>query len=149
MFIRVIHGPNLNMLGIREPEFYGSTSLVQINDTINSISDQLGVEIECLQSNHEGQIVSWIQEAVLNKNQQIDGFVLNLGAYTHTSVAIRDALLTIEVPFVEVHMSNVYARETFRHKSLVADISLGVICGFGEQSYILGLQALVSHISKP
>ena len=102
MFIRVIHGPNLNMLGIREPEFYGSTSLVQINDTINSISDQLGVEIECLQSNHDGQIVSWIQEAVLNKNQQIDGFVLNLGAYTHTSVAIRDALLTIEVPFVEV-----------------------------------------------
>ena len=147
MHIRVIHGPNLNMLGVREPTFYGSVSLEEINRRLDKASGEIGVSCECLQSNFEGQIVSWIQEAVTSKEtQQIDGFLLNLGAYTHTSIAIRDALLTVGIPFVEVHMSNVYSRESFRHTSMVADIALGVISGFAERSYTLGLHALVSHL---
>ena len=149
MHIRVIHGPNLNMLGIREPTFYGSDSLADINQTLKSTADEMGVICDCLQSNDEGQIVTWIQDAVLFKSkQQIDGLLLNLGAYTHTSVAIRDALLSVGTPFVEVHLSNVYARETFRQTSMVADIALGVISGFGVHSYTLGLQALVLQLRK-
>ena len=147
MHIRVIHGPNLNLLGVREPTLYGSITLQEINQTLSRVGGEIGVVCECLQSNTEGEIVTWIQEAVLlNERQQIDGFLLNLGAYTHTSIAIRDALLSVERPFVEVHLSNVYSRENFRHTSMVADIALGVISGFGERSYTLGLHALVGHL---
>ena len=148
MHIRVIHGPNLNMLGLRETSLYGTASLEDVDRSLIEVCANLGCSCECLQSNIEGQIVNWIQESinVEENGQTIDGLLLNLGAYTHTSVAIRDALLAVAVPFVEVHMSNVFARELYRHKSFVSDIALGVITGFGVQSYTLGLQALSEHL---
>ena len=149
MHIRVIHGPNLNMLGIREPTFYGSSTLSEVNQALTLVASEMGIGCDCLQSNDEGQIVTWIQEALLSKETlQIDGFLLNLGAYTHTSLAIRDALFSVDIPFVEVHMSNIYAREGFRHTSMVADIALGVISGFGVRSYILGFEALGSYLQQ-
>ena len=148
MHIRVIHGPNLNMLGLRETTVYGTASLEDVDQTLTEICANLGCSCECLQSNIEGQIVNWIQESITvdENGQTIDGLLLNLGAYTHTSVAIRDALLAVGIPFVEVHMSNVFAREPYRHQSFVSDIALGVITGFGVQSYTLGLRALSEHL---
>ena len=149
MNIRVIHGPNLNMLGLRETSIYGASSLDDVNARLVAVASDFHSQIECLQSNLEGEIVSWIQEchASMSEENQVDGLLLNLGAYTHTSIAIRDALLAADIPCVEVHMSNVFAREPFRHHSMISDISVGVISGFGVNSYILGFKALLEHLS--
>lgn len=141
--IIVLHGPNLNLLGLREPEVYGSVTLDQINTLLQKESEKLQVLICCLQSNHEGVLVDAIHQA-RDKHQ---GIIINAGAYTHTSVAIRDALAGVNIPTVEVHLSNIYQRETFRHHSYIAPIVVGQISGFGANSYILGLQALVNYLT--
>ncbi len=138
----VLHGPNLNMLGQREPELYGNDTLETINATLQSLASSLKVRINCVQSNHEGEIVEHIQRAA-EKHQ---GLLINAAAYTHTSIAIRDAIIASGLPCVEVHLSNVYRREPFRHHSMLADRCIGVISGFGTQSYTLGLRALVQHL---
>ncbi len=142
--ILVVHGPNLNLLGIREPETYGSTTLAQINQNLQQEAQRLQVSLSCLQSNHEGALVDAIHQAQ-GKHQ---GILINAGAYTHTSVAIRDALVGIDIPTVEVHLSNIYRREEFRHHSYIAPIAIGQISGFGAHSYILGLQALVNYLQS-
>ena len=142
--ILVVHGPNLNLLGIREPETYGSTTLAQINQNLQQEAQRLQVSLSCLQSNHEGALVDAIHQAQ-GKHQ---GILINAGAYTHTSVAIRDALVGIDIPTVEVHLSNIYRREEFRHHSYIAPIAIGQISGFGANSYILGLQALVNYLQS-
>ncbi len=142
--ILVVHGPNLNLLGIREPETYGSTTLAQIDRNLQQESQRLQVSLSCLQSNHEGVLVDAIHQAQ-GKHQ---GILINAGAYTHTSVAIRDALVGIDIPTVEVHLSNIYRREEFRHHSYIAPIAIGQISGFGANSYILGLQALVNYLQS-
>ena len=139
--ILVIHGPNLNMLGMREPEVYGKQTLDQIDEALLQEGKRLDMEAVTFQSNSEGALVEEIQRAT----KHFDGLVINPGAYTHTSVAIRDALLLLEFPVVEVHLSNVYRRERFRHKSMIADIVAGRIMGFGAYGYILALKAL-AHI---
>jgi 3-dehydroquinate dehydratase-2 len=136
--IAIIHGPNLNLLGTREPDVYGHTTLAQINDSLRSHEAALGVTLTFFQSNHEGELVDHIQNL-----PPCDGIVINAAAYTHTSVALRDALAASTLPFVEVHLSNVYSRESFRHESLLAPKAVGVICGFGPNSYLLGLRALL------
>ncbi len=142
MKISIINGPNLNMLGTREPSLYGNLTVSDINRQIEIKADELGVEIDLFQSNIEGEIVEKIHSLYNN----FDGFIINAAAYTHTSIAIRDAALSVSLPFIEVHLSNVYKREPFRHKSYLADIALGVISGFGYLSYTLALEALVKHI---
>lgn len=142
MRLLVLHGPNLNLLGQREPGLYGSRSLGQINTALTARAQALGAELECFQSNHEGALVDRIQAA----RGQCQGLLINAGAYTHTSIALRDALLAVEIPFVEVHLSNVHAREPFRHHSYLADKALGVICGFGPASYSLALEGLVEQL---
>ena len=137
--IAIIHGPNLNLLGTREPEIYGTTTLDSINTSINELAQTLGVDVSFFQSNIEGALVNHIQ----NLRGNCDGIVINAGAYTHTSVAIRDALVSTGIAFVEVHLSNVHSRESFRHTSLLADKAQGVICGFAAQSYLLGLRGLI------
>jgi 3-dehydroquinate dehydratase-2 len=137
-----LNGPNLNLLGLREPEIYGSTTLEAINQVLKSDSERLQVNVICLQSNHEGVLVEAIHHA-RNKHQ---GIMINAGAYTHTSVAIRDALAAVQIPTVEVHLSNIYTREEFRHHSYIAPVAIGQISGFGMNSYRLGLQALVQHL---
>ena len=144
MKILIIHGPNLNMLGKREPDIYGSTTLEEIDSALMTKAKELGVEVTFFQSNSEGEIVSTIQDAM----SKYDGVVINPGAYTHTSVAIRDAILSSGLPVVEVHISNVYKREDFRKKSFVSGVALGVISGFGINSYFLGLSGLVEHLSN-
>lgn len=141
MKILVIHGPNLNLLGQREPEKYGRKTLEEINQSLTKLAKELGVTVECFQSNCEGELVSKIQEAY-----DYDGILINPAAYTHTSIAIRDAILAVTKPCVEVHLSNLYRREEFRHNSYIAPISVGQISGFGPESYLLGLRALVSHL---
>lgn len=140
--ILVLHGPNLNLLGLREPQIYGSTTLDDINLNLQEEGKNLGIEVCCLQSNHEGVLVDAIHEA-LGKYQ---GILINAGAYTHTSIAIRDALAGVKIPTVEVHLSNIYQRESFRHHSYIAPIAIGQISGFGGNSYNLGLQALVNYL---
>jgi 3-dehydroquinate dehydratase II len=140
--ILVLHGPNLNLLGLREPEIYGSTTLESINEILKSDSERLGVSVTCLQSNHEGVLV----ESIHNARSKHQGIMINAGAYTHTSVAIRDALTAVQIPTVEVHLSNIYTREEFRHHSYIAPVAIGQISGFGTNSYRLGLQALVQHL---
>ena len=140
MKVAVLHGPNLNLLGTREPKFYGSDTLENINESITQLGEELGFQVSFIQSNHEGTLVDWIQQI------DADGLVVNAAAYTHTSVVIRDALIARNLPFVEVHMSNVYARESFRHHSYLHDIAIGVICGFGVNSYLLGLRAIYSYL---
>src|ERR1700757_1627333 len=144
MKILVIHGPNLNLLGKREPQIYGNTTLEEINSLLKKEADALGVQIESFQSNSEGEIVNRIQEAM----GKSDGIVINPGAYTHTSVAIRDAISSTGIPTVEVHISNIYKREGFRKKSFISGVALGIISGFGKDSYMLGLKGLVSHLSN-
>jgi 3-dehydroquinate dehydratase-2 len=138
----VLHGPNLNLLGLREPDIYGTLTLADIDRQLAEDAQALGVTLTCRQSNLEGELVTWIQEA---RNQH-QGIVINAGAYTHTSIALRDALSAVKLPTVEVHLSNIYQRETFRHHSYLAAIALGQISGFGAQSYRLGLLALVRHL---
>ena len=146
MKIHVIHGPNLNLLGDREQGVYGTLSLDEINEQLSSLAENLGVSCSFYQSNVEGELVNAIQKSRADK----DGLLINPGGYTHTSVALRDALLAVGTPTVEVHMSNTYAREPFRHKSLIADVVLGRIVGFGAMSYTLGLRALVRNLrDKP
>jgi 3-dehydroquinate dehydratase II len=139
MKILFLNGPNLNLLGAREPEHYGRTTLADIEAQVRSHAAQLKVEIDFRQSNQEGELVNWIQEAKGN----FTAIVINAAAYTHTSVAIRDAISAVGVPTVEIHLSNIHAREEFRHKSLIAPVCCGQICGFGAKSYILGLEAAV------
>jgi 3-dehydroquinate dehydratase II len=141
--VLVLHGPNLNLLGLREPEMYGSTTLTQINDSLELMSSRLQVKINCLQSNHEGSLV----DAIHNARGVHAGILINPGAYTHTSVAIRDALAGVMIPTVEVHLSNIYTREEFRHHSFIAPVAIGQISGFGADSYLLGLQALVNYLT--
>ena len=142
--ILALHGPNLNLLGLREPEIYGSTNLNQINRSLEMDGKKLQVGISCLQSNHEGVLV----DAIHNARGQHQGIIINAGAYTHTSIAIRDALAGVDVPTVEVHLSNIYTREKFRHHSYIAPIAVGQISGFGADSYRLGLQALVNYLTQ-
>jgi 3-dehydroquinate dehydratase II len=144
MKILVINGPNLNMLGIREPEKYGSTSLVDIEKELHAYSFELGVGIETFQNNIEGEIINKIQQALNN----FDGIIINPGGYTHTSVAIRDAISSVNLPCVEIHMTNIHAREEFRQKSLIAPVCIGQIAGFGKNGYKLALKALVECIKK-
>ena len=137
-----MHGPNLNLLGLREPGIYGSSTLDTINRSLETDGQRLQVDVDCLQSNHEGVLV----DAIHNAREKYQGIVINAGAYTHTSVAIRDALLGVGIPTVEVHLSNIYTREEFRHHSYIAPVAIGQISGFGLDSYRLGLQALVNHL---
>jgi 3-dehydroquinate dehydratase-2 len=141
--IQVIHGPSLNLLGTREPEIYGSTTLEEINTQLESVAKELGAVAECFQSNHEGALIDCIHEAISWAN----GILINPGGLTHTSVALRDALAATGLPVVEVHLSNVFAREEFRRHSMVSEIAVGVVSGFGPASYRLGIEALVDHLA--
>ena len=143
--ILVLHGPNLNLLGVREPGIYGAVTLPEINEQLSALATQQKSKVEALQSNHEGAIVDAIHDAL----GVHDGILINAAAYTHTSVAIRDAISAVKLPTVEVHLSNVYQREAFRHHSYLSAVVLGQISGFGAQSYYLGLQALLTHLAKP
>jgi len=142
--ILVIHGPNLNMLGKREPDTYGHETLDEINTTLKARAKGLGLFLEAFQSNHEGEIVDKIQQA----NDSFQGIIINPAAYTHTSVAIRDALIMLDIPIVEIHLSNIYKRESFRHQSMVSDIALAQIAGFGPYGYMLALEGLVQELSR-
>ena len=141
--ILVLHGPNLNMLGKREKNVYGKVSLEKINAELKKLAGELNTELEIKQSNIEGELVNFIQRASKNGTK---GILINPAAYTHTSVAIRDAILATKIPTVEVHLSNIYSREEFRHKSLIAPVCVGQITGFGMISYVLGLRALARTI---
>ena len=143
--ILVVHGPNLNLLGQREPHIYGVETLDDINALLTRKAHDWKVELDFLQSNHEGDIVDAIGRA---RAQGVEAILMNPAAYTHTSVAIRDAVAAVDIPVVEVHLSNIYAREPFRHKSVIAPVSYGQISGFGVDSYVLGLEAIVLLLSK-
>ena len=140
--ILVLNGPNLNLLGSREPAIYGTATLADIEAEVASRAAVLGVEVRFLQSNHEGELVDAIQQARVDA----DGAIVNLGAYTHTSLAIRDAFLAAPIPFVEVHLSNLFRREEARHRSVIADLAIGMITGFGARGYVLALEALAAAL---
>lgn len=142
--ILVLHGPNLNLLGIREPDVYGKITLAEINQLISEKAREQNYQLQIEQSNHEGVLIDRIQDA---KNWA-DGILINAGAYTHTSIAIRDAISGVQLPTVEVHLSNIHAREPFRHVSMIAPVCVGQICGFGFNSYLLGLQALMDYLKR-
>ncbi|MBQ4823186.1 MULTISPECIES: type II 3-dehydroquinate dehydratase [unclassified Leisingera] len=140
--ILVLNGPNLNLLGTRQPEVYGSVTLAMAEQACADHAQTLGVAVSCFQSNHEGALIDAIHAA----KGQHDGIILNAGAYTHTSIALMDALISVEIPAVEVHLSNIHAREPFRHSSYIAKAALGQICGFGAQGYLLAMDALKAHL---
>ena len=144
--ILVIHGPNLNLLGTREPEVYGADTLAEINQDLTGMAKQKGIALQTFQSNGEGDIVGCIQQA---RNEKVEFIIINPAAYTHTSIAIRDAFLATRLPFIEVHLSNVYAREDFRKHSHLSDIAVGVISGFGINSYRLAFEAASIHCQQP
>jgi 3-dehydroquinate dehydratase II len=140
--ILVIHGPNLNMLGRREPEVYGNTTLDEINSQLERLGTALGISVDTFQSNHEGAIIDKIQEAATTQQ----GIIINPAAFTHTSIAIRDALLALDVPIIEIHISNIYKREPFRHKSLISDVADAQITGLGIEGYSIALKALAEML---
>jgi 3-dehydroquinate dehydratase II len=144
MKILILHGPNLNLLGTREPEVYGSMTLDDINNKLVELGQELGAEVKCLQSNHEGALIDALHDARTWAN----GVVFNPGGYTHTSIALRDAISAIQIPVVEVHLSNVYAREEFRHVSMVSAVCKGKVIGFGWRSYLLGLRGVVDLLKE-
>ncbi len=144
MKILVINGVNMNMLGLREPEKYGSMTLKDLEKELYAFSFKLGIDIETFQSNFEGEIVEKIHSA----KDTFDGLIINAGAYTHTSIAIRDAIASIDIPAVEIHMTNIYKREEFRHLSYIAPVCIGQISGFGINSYKLGLEAVVNYLKS-
>lgn len=143
MKILILHGPNLNLLGTREPEIYGSLTLTDINSKLVELAGEQQAELVCRQSNHEGELIDALQDA----RSWADGVVFNPGAYTHTSIALRDAVRAIGIPVIEVHLSNVYAREEFRHVSMISAVCTGKITGFGWRSYVLGLRVLIELLS--
>tara|TARA_R110002074_G_scaffold1324_2_gene7881 strand:- start:2201 stop:2755 length:555 start_codon:yes stop_codon:yes gene_type:complete len=142
--VYVLNGPNLNLLGLREPEIYGNTTLAGIEKLVATAAKARGVNVLCLQSNHEGELVTWIQEA----RSMASGLIINPAAYAHTSIAIHDALAMLDIPVVEVHISNVHKREEFRHYSYVSSVVTGVICGLGVKGYTLALDAILADLSK-
>ena len=142
--VLIIHGPNLNMLGKREPEIYGKTTLEEINTSLETLGKKLGLVVETFQSNHEGAIVDRVQEAAGTQK----GLIINPAAYTHTSIAIRDALILLDIPVIEIHISNIYKREPFRHKSVISDVVTAQIAGFGVRGYTMALEALAKIIQK-
>jgi 3-dehydroquinate dehydratase-2 len=142
MKVLVLHGPNLNLLGLREPGIYGTVTLDEINAGLSELALNLGVSLDFIQSNHEGVLIDAIQAA----RNQYDGIIINPAAFTHTSVALRDAVAAVAIPAVEVHLSNIHSREEFRAHSYIAPVAVGQICGFGKESYLLGLRAIFSQI---
>ena len=144
MRLLMLNGPNLNLLGQREPGLYGSSTLADIECSMQTLAEQEGVQLACFQSNFEGALVERIHQAM----GQVHGILINAGAYTHTSIALRDALLGVAIPYVELHLSNTYAREPFRHTSCLADRALGVVSGFGANSYSLAMQGLLAHLRQ-
>ena len=144
MKVAVIHGANLRLLGTREPEVYGTDTLDDVNAKLAAAAKELGVQLETFQSNHEGEILDFIQDAA----RRVDGFLINPGAFTHTSIALLDAFLAVQRPFVEVHLSNLARREAFRHHSYLSGAAAGVVYGFGVQSYLLGLRGLAARLGK-
>jgi len=142
--IEVLHGPNLNLLGTREPEVYGAVTLAGVDARVREVAGELEVEVTTYQSNHEGALIDRVQE----RAGSVAGFVVNAGGYTHTSVALRDALVGVGRPFVEVHVSNIHGREPFRRESLLAPVAVGSVCGFGAESYALGLRGLALYLRQ-
>ena len=142
--ILVLHGPNLNLLGYREPEIYGTTTLDEINAELKQAGEKLDAEVKCFQSNHEGQLVDWLHEY----RMWADGIIINPGALTHYGLSLHDALLAVQKPAVEVHLSNIYSREEWRRKSVVTPVCLGIIAGFGKDGYLLALQQLLRHLQS-
>jgi len=143
--VGVLHGPNLNLLGSREPEIYGMVTLAEIGERLRAAGDAANVTVAAVQSNHEGVLIDWVQEQASG----VAGFLVNAAGFTHTSVAIRDALVASGRPFVEVHLSNIHAREPVRHSSLLADRALGVVSGFGADSYDLAFRGLIQYLRRP
>jgi 3-dehydroquinate dehydratase-2 len=142
--ILVLNGPNLNLLGTRQPEIYGRQTLAEIEKKLRALAKELGVEIDFRQSNSEGELVTWIQQAT----GRFGAIVINPAAFTHTSLAMRDAIAAVGIPTVEIHLSNIYRRESFRHHSYIAEVAVGQIAGFGADSYLLGLRAALAHINR-
>ncbi len=139
----ILNGPNLNLLGTRQPEVYGCTTLKMVEESCVAHGNSIGIKVSSFQSNHEGALIDAIHAA---KGAQ-DGIILNAGAYTHTSIALMDAIASVDLPVIEVHMSNIHAREEFRHRSYISKVAVGLICGFGAQGYVLALDALSAHLN--